>query len=45
LEIYNEEMAPTLVYAAIKPDTKQRVAIKKIFKKDLVGPYMKRQAA
>lgn len=23
----------------------QRVAIKKIFKKDLIGPYMKRQAA
>ena len=56
-EIYHEAMAPTCVYTAIRPQTgevfmmiikgltEQKVAIKKIFKDDLVNDFQKAQAA
>jgi len=44
-EIYREPMAPTGVYTGIKPSTGEKLAIKKIFKDELVNDFQRKQAA
>jgi serine/threonine protein kinase len=44
-EIYRVELAPTSVSTAFRPGNGEKVAIKKIYKNELVNDYQKTQAA